>query len=1063
MIRQVIPIYSIIFFALPIFLSCSSQEKSPQLPSQVSFNYHIKPILSDRCYKCHGPDANSREAELRLDTEEGAFKALLDNPEAFAIVKGNKTKSEAWHRINSNDPEEQMPPPASNLSLSAYEVELIGKWIDQGASWEKHWAFIPPSKQELPKISKKSWPANEIDHFVLAKLDQEGLKPANAESKEKWLRRVCFDLTGLPPDMELIEQFLADDSPEAYEKMVDLLLQTPAYGERMASIWLDAARYADSHGYQDDRPRTMWPWRDWVVKAFNENMPYDSFLVWQLAGDLLPNPTYEQKLATGFNRNHAITQEGGVVNEEYITEYVADRTNTFSTALLGLTMECARCHDHKYDPLSQKDYYQLFAFFNGLEERGQISYFDEAASPNMRVEDKELEEQLAWLNEQIDELESEISKIPNANDPRFLNWAKAELPNLKKEELLADGLISQHNFDQLEEDRSPATKGFPAQANVGLVSSLKVPALVEGKNGNALEFAGNNFMNLGQIGDFDWYNHFSYGAWIKVPRKIEKLSGIITKRNGEQKRGGYDLLINTDRTLQSSLIHNAGKEKIVIHSKGKVPVEKWTHIMVTYDGSGKAAGLNLYINGEQQKIKVEKDELDRKSILNGNDLIIGNWTHRNKIRDQIQGFESGSIDEMRIYERTLSPIEVALLAGKSQNKLATAGALPIYLHSKDQEFVQKSHLLDSIRSEIFEIPHVMIMQDVDSPRTTHVLSRGAYNAPAEQVFPTTPEAILSFPENLPPNRMGLAQWLTQPDHPLTARVMVNRCWQIMFGNGLVKTAEDFGSQGALPSHPDLLDWLAVDFIENGWDVKRVMKQIALSATYRQSAKIDQKKYQKDRENLLLARGPNKRFSSEMIRDNALSVSGLLNHEIGGKWVKPYQPDGVWRALANQIGENKYRASSGKRLYRRSLYSYWKRTIPPPMMLTFDAAERTVCVVKRQSTSTPLQALVLLNDPQFVEASRALAGRMLMEGGEDLKSQLAWGFRMVTSRNAESKELKELEKLVNKLHEALQEGTLEDELLALGELDSDYTDKDQLLVFTVVANTLLNLDEAKMKS
>ena len=1066
--RESIPVLSMLL-VISLCLSCnSSSDGEAPLPATVDFNFHIKPILSDRCFKCHGPDEKKREADLRLDTEQGAFAALGEQGDRFAIVAGNVNKSELVHRINSSDPDKQMPPPESSLTLSAYEIKLLEKWIKQGAAWKEHWAFIPPTKNELPNIRQKKWPKNEIDYYVLAKLEKEGISPAEVEAKEKWLRRVSFDLIGLPPSLQEIDRFLGDNSEEAYSKVVDRLLASQAFGERMASPWLDAARYADSHGYQDDRPRTIWPWRDWVTDAFNQNMPYDSFLIWQIAGDLLPEATYEQKLATAFNRNHGITQEGGVVNEEYITEYVADRTNTLSTAVMGLTMECARCHDHKYDPISQKDYYQLFAFFNRIDERGQISYFDEAPVPNMRMEDAELEAQIAWIDSAIIDNEAKLKQVERNAYPDFEQWAATDLPNLVPQKLIEQGLISHHTFDEYTDLSSPneLPSAHLAKANTGLIGAIAEPSIVEGASRKALAFDGENFMNLGDIGDFEWYDHFSFGGWIRQGNKLKKAAAMFSKRNGEQKRGGYELLLLPDRRLQTSLIHHHLSERITIKSRGKVKKAAWTHVFVTYDGSGQAEGLKIYINGKVQRSVVIHDKLKRQSILNGNDFILGHWTPRNLKNKELQGFEGGEIDEVKIFNRDLSPWELGIMAGNLPTELPKKTAYPLYLTKHHPRFRQYREALDSLRAAHREVPYIMIMQEADSPRATHILARGAYDAKGEEVAPNMPKAIMPFSADLPKNRLGLAKWLTDPKHPLTARVFVNRCWQLMFGRGLVKTAEDFGSQGDLPSHPALLDYLAVDFVAHQWNIKWLMRQIALSATYRQSARISPSQLKKDPENILLARGPNQRFSSEMMRDNALSVSGLLNNQVGGPWVKPYQPQGVWRALANQIGENKYRASKGKDLYRRSLYTYWKRTIPPPMMLTFDAAERTVCVVKRQSTSTPLQALVLLNDPQYVEASRVLAERMLREGGENNEDRLRWGFRLLTSRWPLQEEMHELTQLLKNLHQAYQQDkeALNESLLQVGDKPwPKDLDEEILTVFTVLANTLLNLDEAKMRS
>ncbi|WP_143473224.1 DUF1553 domain-containing protein [Flavilitoribacter nigricans] len=1070
-------ILSVLLLSLAACQSDSGGEA--KLPKTVDFNFHIKPILSDRCFACHGPDEKARKGDLRLDIKSGAF-ALLDSADnRYAIVPGDLKKSSLIQRITSLDHELVMPPPESNLTLSDYEIELLKKWIDQGAEWKDHWAFIPPEKPALPEVKRNEWPRNEIDQFVLAKLEQEGLKPESPASRGKWLRRVSFDLTGLPPGPEELEAFVQDNSEDAYEKVVDRLLADPAYGERMTSTWLDVARYADSHGYQDDRPRTMWPWRDWVIDAFNTNMPYDSFVVYQLAGDLLPNPTYAHKLATGFNRNHAITQEGGVVNEEYVTEYVADRTNTASAAFLGLTMECARCHDHKYDPISQKDYYSLFAFFNGIDERGQINYFNEAPYPNLEMEDEELEALVAFLDTSITQLQTKDSLMQRTDLPAFREWLTAEGAELEGNEELEEDLISYHRLEAVEalRTRDEVAPERPGRMNTGLLAELQPPALIAGYRGQALEFDGSNFLNLGDVGDFDWYHPFSLGAWIQAPPNREKAAGLLVRRNGEQKRGGYELALTKEGFLRLSLIHNQGAERIEVQTRSRIAPERWTHVFATYNGSGKAKGIQLFINGEKQPVEMLLDQLDRKSILNGNDLLAGNWTHRKKTRGDIHGFAGGKLDEIRVYARELSPLEVQ---GIVEKPFATAyrtmapGArrqaeretlLPHYLLRVSEENRVLQEKLYDLRERVQPIPYIMIMEEMDTVRETFILARGAYDAPTEKVAPAPPASVLVFPEEQPKNRLGLAQWITDTENPLTARVFVNRLWQQLFGKGIVSTSEDFGSQGALPSHPELLDWLAVDFMENNWDIKAMLRKIALSETYRQSGRISPDKLRRDPENRLLARGPNQRLSAEMVRDNALAVSGLLVDSIGGKWVKPYQPAGIWKELANQIGENKYRASRGDGLHRRSLYSYWKRTIPPPTMLTFDASERAVCVVKRQATSTPLQSLVLLNDPQYVEASRELATRMLKAADGDVRTGIEFGFRMLTSRQPTEEELGILTQL------------LEDELRSFGDdpqraqryldIGAVAPDRDlapgKLAAWTMVANTLMNLDEAKMRS
>lgn len=1069
------------FFAgFALLLGCNkagSDSESAALPDVVDFNFHVKPILSDRCFKCHGPDPNTREANLRLDTQEGGLARLHEDSTRFSIVPGNSDESEVYLRITHPDPEERMPHPDSKMFLSDREKEVIKRWIEQGAEWKSHWAFEPPQTVEPPAVKQANWPRNELDQFVLARLEQEGIKPSPEESPEKWLRRVSFDLTGLPPTLEELEAFLEDTSPAAYEQAVDRLLASRAYGERMASIWLDAARYADSHGYQDDRPRTMWPWRDWVVDAYNQNMPYDQFITWQLAGDLLPEATYEQKLATAFNRNHGITQEGGVVNEEYVTEYVADRTNTMATTMMGITAECSRCHDHKYDPISQKNYFQLFAFFNTIEERGQINYFDQAPVPNMRVQDAELEAEIARLEEARAEAESRFKELSTPREG-FNAWLKNDFATVNLPSALRKGLVAHYALDILAGNETPdaAQPDKPGKINTRLLNVLAAPVVVSGHDGNAFQFDGENYLNIGDLGDFDQANRFSMGAWIRGAAPDEKDAALIVKRNEEQKRGGYQLLLTRGNRLKAGIIHDQGNERIEVISRQAINPSNWTHVFATYDGSGTASGLKLYVDGVVQPVVVERDSLAWRSILNGNDILLGNWTTRNTPHGSLSGYKDGAMDEVRIYDRELALIEVEALAGGDpmaryasltegrRRRMAQEAILPFYLNHHGGDFIAVRDQLDSLRSVQLEVPHIMIMEEMAEPRPTHVLARGAYDAPTEEVEPSTPESILPFPDDLPRNRLGLAQWLLHPDHPLTSRVAVNQIWQTLFGRGIVATPEDFGSQGTLPTHPALLDWLAVRYRGTGWDTKAMMKYIVLSSTYRQASRMTPDAAKRDPQNRLLARGPAQRFSAEMVRDNALRISGLLKEKDGGPWVKPYQPAGVWKELANQIGENKYRPSRGDDLYRRSLYSYWKRTIPPPAMLTFDAAERTVCSVKRQATSTPLQALILLNDPMLVEASRKVAERVMGNAAE-VDGRIAMAFRLATSRDPEPEETEILVSLFEKEHQrfaANKEAALD--LLAVGASQWDKNiDPVELAAFAVTINTILNMDEAKMRS
>ncbi|WP_338875415.1 PSD1 and planctomycete cytochrome C domain-containing protein [Spirosoma sp. SC4-14] len=741
---------------------------SEEIPERISYNFDIRPILSDKCLVCHGPDANKREAGLRLDDPQSAYKALAEHPSAHALVPGKPELSEVFLRITSTDTATLMPPPASNLKLSAREIKLIETWIRQGATYQKHWSFVAPKKPAIPTVSLKSWPRNEIDYFILQKQEQKGLSPNDEADKERLLKRLSLDLVGLPPSLSMMDRFLADKSPNAYEKVVDQLLSNPAYGEKMALHWLDLARYADSHGYQDDGYRTQWPWRDWVIHAFNKNMHYNDFVTWQLAGDLMPGSTKEQLLATGFNRNHKITEEGGVIPEEYRIMYVTDRNDLFGKGLLGVTIECAHCHDHKYDPFSQKEYYQLFAFFNNVKEVG---------------------------------IESVIG---------------------------------------------------------GPETYAKKPLM--------------------EISDQD----------------VKDILSFVNKRD-------------TNRLI------------------------------------------------------------------------------------------------------------------------------------------------------------VSVMGDLDTTRKTFVLKRGAYDAPGDEVQPGTPKAILPFDDSYPKNRLGLAKWLFDPRNPLTARVYVNHLWQEFFGKGIVKTSGDFGMQGDLPTHPELLDWLAVDFREHGWDMKRLVKQMVMSATYRQSAVLSPEKLAADPDNVFLAHGPRYRIQAEFVRDLVLCSSGLLNPAIGGPSVKPYQPAGLWEGATSGRGLlSAYNQDHGSALYRRGMYTLIKRTVPPPSMAIFDASNRDLCEVRRLKTNTPLQALVMMNDPTVLEASRVLAARLLQENSP-VSDKINKAFRLIVSRRPNEKETAILSSYYDKELKSLTPTSIRHSL-SVGEYPvPEKIDKAKLTALMRVMTTIYNLEETITKS
>ena len=1054
-------------FTLLFFSACKQNNweagASWTLPEKVDFNFHVKPILSDRCFNCHGPDEESREAGFRLDTEEGAF-ALLSNQQR-GIIPGKAHQSGLFKRISSDDPDVVMPPPESKLSLSDREIALIGKWIEQGAEWKKHWSFIPPKKSSIPKVKNADWPSTPIDYFVLEQLETQQLQPSSATDRETLLRRLSFDLTGLPPSIEAIDQFLKDESSNALEHAVDRLLASPHYGERMAVDWLDVARYADTHGYTVDRYRDMSPWRDWVIKAFNENMPFDQFIQWQLAGDLLPDPSREQLLATGFNRNHPQNMEGGIVPEEFRVEYVADRTNTLGAAFLGLTMECARCHDHKYDPISQEEYFQLFSFFNNVNEAGQISWDNAAPVPTLLLTDNKVDSIADFIRNKISTEENKIKKKQNNQLQDFEEWLHTDRLNKSMPQGLPDGLraLFQLETKKLSNDLNPSIGGKLGQ---NAVSAYIPPELVEGKFGKGLLLNGDAWLDLSPVGVFDRAAPFSIGLWIHLPEDLE--NGVIFhKGDGAQLYNfrGFHVALKNNKT-EIVLAHTMPNNAIVAYGP-ELPRTEWIHLMLSYDGSSKAKGLNFYVNGISQALDVQNDNLYKSLLFNFNTpekgLQIG-------ARWRGKGIGGAIVDNIMVYDRALSDLEVLQLfqpkelqkvLQKPTAELTTKEqkALKDYYFASSNKlnFANLKSLRQQLNSTLDTVQEVMVMEEMKNPRPAFVLIRGQYDVHGKQVYPATPVSVLPFSDTLASNRLGLAKWILNEKNPLTARVLVNRVWQQFFGRGLVKTAEDFGNQGELPSHPELLDWLAVEFMESGWDLKALIKQIVRSKTYQQSSKIQVELLEKDPENIWLARGPSQRLTAEMIRDNVLAASGLLVPKIGGKSVKPYQPAGLWA-----VNSGKYEQDKGSNLYRRSIYTFWKRSIPHPTQGNFDAPSRNNCTVRRQKTSTPLQALVLLNDPTFTEAARVL-GLSISEANSP-KVGIQEAFRKLTGRKASEDELNILLELQRselsnfKAYPKKAKGWLNS-----GDYISDSSiAPDTLAANAVVASTIINMDACIIK-
>ena len=1101
-------------FLLSLLTGCCLYSCSPDLPTDVAqaykelpghldYNLDVKPILSDKCFACHGPDKTKQKAGLRLDLPASAYAPLPESPGKVAIDPGNWKGSELFHRILSPDPKIRMPTPASHLSLTAREKAVLVKWIDEGAKYQPHWAFVRPQKSSPPVIKNKNWPVhNPIDNFILARLEAEKETPSPEAGKELLLRRVSLDLTGLPPTLSEIDAFLADHSPDAYEKQVDCLLSSPHYGEKMAVDWLDLARFADSHGYTVDRLRDMSPYRDWVIDAFNRNMPYDRFIQWQLAGDLMPNPTKEMLISTAFNRNHPQNMEGGVVEEEFQTEYVIDRTNTFGNAFLGIQVGCAKCHDHKYDPISQKNYYELTSFFNNVKEAGQISFDDAMPTPTLLLPTKEKEKVLQFMNGLILEEEKKEALSKKEANANFEKWmASGNYHKLGKEQIPLSGLQGLYDFDNgsLKNRTNPRQQGA-MKREMGRAAGL--PSFEKKDKGQALVLNGDDWLDLQDVGVFSKSDPFSIGIRVNIPATLTE--GVIFHKSVAERLynfRGYQLYLK-DNKLQLNMAHTGPSNAITRITKDYIPRDEWIQLTVTYDGSSKAAGFRLFLNGVEMSMETTMDQLTKDILYTSGSLgmtankqpalQIGGWWRG-------RGFKGGRVDDVTVYRRALTPLEIKILAGQTSwaQTLATATVSPsgktiagtpgqlseaalsalkeYYYSAVDPVLLDGQKKLQQLRTALADstenIDELMVMQEMPRPKKAHILIRGNYDAPGEEVFPNTPPSILPFPQDLPKNRYGLAQWLTREDHPLTARVEVNRLWQNFFGIGLVRTTEDFGNQGEMPSHPKLLDWLAVSFRESGWDIKKLNKLIVLSATYRQDSRAAREARDKDPENRLLAHGPAYRMSAEMIRDNALQASGLLNPQIGGKSVKPYQPEGLW-----EINNASYTPDTGTAVYRRSLYVLIKRSVPNPTLATFDAPSRSYCVVRRQNTNTPLQALVTLNDPAFVEAARAIGAQMAkasaspqtaassQASGDQDKAAITVAYRKLTGRTplpAEVDLLRALKETEEKKFRAQPQKAAG--WLNTGQYKAD-KELDPLLVaaYTVVASAILNSDAALTK-
>ncbi len=1035
--------------------------------SAIDFGRDIRPIFSENCYACHGPDKDKRKAGLRLDVEEAAFKKLDSG--AFAIVPGKPDESLLLKVISlPPDDDDHMPPAKTGKKLSSSQVELLRRWIVQGAKWSGHWAYVAPERPAVPGAGKRVnsktvisgavtrrdrtgsliTSPNPIDAFVRATLKGNGLKPNKEADRYTLIRRLALDLTGLPPTVQEVDDFIADKSPNAYGKLVERLLASPHFGERLALAWLDQARYADTAGYHFDGFRQMHLWRDWVIQAFTDNKPFDQFTIEQLAGDLLPDATIEQKIASGFHRNVMTNDEGGADPEEYLAKYVVDRVSTTAQVWLGTTVGCAECHDHKYDPISTKEFYQFYAFFHSVPEKGLDGTRVRNPTPVLKVPSPDQGSRLIRFLDLIPKAEKTLADREGELPKEQETWEK-EMQRQELKELEIAGLVKVLSFDE-----------------AGDTTTNRVTGMI----GRALQLRGgtNDFVDLGQAVSFENTNAFSYGAWVKLHNKS---GAVLSKMEEGPGYRGFDLLLN-DTKAEVHLVHAFPENAIKVVTKDALPTNAWVHLMVTYDGSNKAGGLRIFVDGKSRALDTPTDKLS-STIRTGAPLLIGT---------RLKAFPfAGLIDDVRFYNRRLKSGEVASLAAypnllvvrtsASARTDEQKSALKDYFRQyAAMNFIAAQERLAKLRKDkddlMAQIPDTMVMDELEKPRDTFIFTRGNFQSKGEKVNAGTPACWPPLPKDQPTNRLTLARWLVSTNHPLTARVTVNRYWAMIFGTGLVKTANDFGSQGERPSHPELLDWLACEFMQgstpvasgikpHAWDVKHLLRLLVNSATYRQSAVVTKEKLERDPYNRLLTRGPRVRLDAELIRDNALAISGLLNAKIGGPSVKPYQPPGIWDGT-----DHKYEQSHGTDLYRRGMYVFWKRAAHYPSFQTFDAPSRETCTLQRPRTSTPLQSLVVMNDPVYVEAARAFATRVLQQRGLNLEQQLRFAFRLALARPPEKTELAVLETTYREQKANFtQDKKAAEELLSVGESARPKDiDAVELAAMTGVANVLLNLNE-----
>ena len=1057
-------------------MTVSAQTPSPapapaaaSVTRRVDYNWDVRPILSDYCFRCHGPDEKSRQAGLRLDTSDGAY-APLRRPGTFAVVPGKPDESQMIFRVTHANAAVRMPPQIANKVLSPQQIEVLRAWIAQGAEYKPHWAFTAPQKPAAPVVPAGDSVLNDIDRFVQARLDRESLKLSAPADKETLINRVTLTLTGLPPTLADVDAFLKDTSPHAYEKLVDRLLASPGYGEHAAEQWLDIARYSESDGFLDDtHDRLLWPYRDWVIAALNRNMPFDQFATWQIAGDLLPSHTKEQLLATAFLRSGKRSTENGAIDEEYRVEYAVDRAVTVGTGFLALTVGCARCHDHKYDPIPTKDFYGLTGFFNSTDEPGFYAPGRSGITPGpaMVWADEATEKELAGLRAAVAKAEAayDAARRDAARDVAARADALLQKP-ADASRLVSDALTQKlqghYPFEStapIPDDVKPepvpqarlsppplapeslAPRCYRHESDIGcrtmrtgmarLVDSwrtepltispsttpgappavLLTPILRDGVSGKALYFDDNNRGVLGQnVGYFERTQPFSLDLWL-LPGAVYGESLVVSHREADNAGNAGYILRLIDNQLWFDIAHSRAGNGITIHTKTPLPVGQWAHVTLVYDGSSKAKGLAMYLDGTAADVEVYRDSLTRTIIPNG-DSNAGDDVYGVQFGQggRIKTLKDGALDEMRVFTKALTPVEVRFLHQQVKPAAAapavTRQELVDLLVAQDPRVDEALATLVAARNieneTVSLLPEVLVMGDLPKPRPTYVLVRGNYEDHGEQIPPRGLDQVLPWNSAWPENRLGLAAWLFDAKNPLTARVFVNRAWQSHFGHGLVETSEDFGSQGSLPSNPELLDYLAVTFRESGWDIKKLHKLIVMSGTYRQRSEVSDELLQKDPTNLLLARYTRLRMPAEMVRDQALLASGLLIRKIGGPSVYPYQPRNMWDGF-NAYDYPTPDAVPVDQHHRRTMYSFIKRNAPHPAMATFDLPDRGGSTARRRTSNSPLQALVLLDDPQFLEAYRALASQVVRTE-KTTDARLTTVFRLATRRHPKPAEM-----------------------------------------------------------